>query len=59
MLLDGDWKLVVVTQASYVGLVPHGGEVYCVDKIGIIPLTSGSGMAAEIIGLEVRMYSKP
>lgn len=44
---------MVVTQASYVGLVPHGGEVYCVDKIGIIPLTSSSGMAAEIIGLEV------
>lgn len=51
--LDGDWKLVVVTQASYVGQVPHGGDVYCVDKIGIIPLVSYSGMATEIIGLEV------
>lgn len=51
---DGDWKLVVVTQASYVGMVPHGGEVFCVDKVGIIPLTSNSGIAAEITGLEAR-----
>ena len=43
----------MVTQASYVGQVPHGGEVYCVDKIGIIPLTPGSGIYSEIIGLEV------
>ncbi len=45
---------MVVTQASYVDVLPHGGEVYCVDKIGIIPLTSSSpGNTAEIIGMEV------
>lgn len=49
--LDGEWKLVVVTQASYLGELPHGGDVYCVDRIGIIPLTGGS---TETIGLEVR-----
>ena len=49
---DGEWKLIVVTQASYVDLLPHGGNVYCVDKIGIIPLSSSS---AEIIGMEVRL----
>ena len=52
-LSDGDWKLVVVTQASSVGMLPHGGEVYCVDKIGIIPLTAFAGTAGEIIGMEV------
>lgn len=56
LILDGDWKLVVVTQASSVGQVPHGGAVYCVDKVGIIPLTSNSGTAAEIFGLEVCSY---
>lgn len=51
-VLDGDWKLLVVTQASYVGVLPHGEEVYCVDKIGILPLTS-SCLAPDIIGLGV------
>ena len=53
ILLDGDWKLVVVTQASYVDVLPHGGQVYCVEKIGIISLTSSTESTPEIIGIEV------
>lgn len=46
---DGDWKLVVITVASSVGMLPQGGEVFCVDKIGIIPLNHSD----EVIGFEV------
>ena len=43
-----------MTQASYVDVLPHGGEVYCVDRIGIIPLSCSAGTASEIHGLEVK-----
>lgn len=45
--------MVVITQATCVGVLPHGKEVYCVEKIGIIPLTPHSTIT-DIIGLEVR-----
>ena len=48
---DGEWKLLLISQASSVGVLPHGGEVYCVERIAIIPLTKDSN--PEIIGLEV------
>ena len=38
---------MVVSQASYVGELPHGGEVYCVEKIDILPLT-GDLIAVEV-----------
>ena len=48
---DGEWKLLLISQASSVGVLPHGGEVYCVERIAIISLTKDSN--PEIVGLEV------
>ena len=43
---------MLISQASSVGVLPHGGEVYGVERIAIIPLTKDSN--PEIIGLEVQ-----
>lgn len=48
---DGEWKLVLITNASSVGSLPQGGEVFCVDRISIIPLTTDT--SKEIIGMQV------
>ena len=53
---DGEWKLLLISQASSVGVLPHGGEVYCVERIAIIPLTKDSN--PEIIGLEVQLKER-
>ena len=50
---DGEWKLLLVTQASCVGDLPQGGRVYCIDRIAIVPLSTDSS-PSDIIGLEVR-----
>ena len=57
-VIDGDWKLIVITQASYVGMLPHGGDVYCVDRIGILPLASYFDFSADVIGLKVLLITE-
>ncbi len=57
---DGEWKLLLISQASSVGLLPlalgdvrgraEGMKVYCIDRIAIVPLTP-EGMP-EVIGLD-------
>ena len=50
--VDGEWKLLLVSHASSVGVLPHGGEVFCIERIAIIPLTADPAVP-EVIGLEV------
>ncbi len=50
---DGDSKLVVITQASLAGTLPQGGNVYCIDKIGILPLSANFDFNTDIFGFEV------
>ena len=51
---DGEWKLLLITHAYCVGNLPQGGNVYCIEKIAIIPLTTDP--SSEIIGIEVSFY---
>ena len=52
---DGEWKLLLITQAYCVGNLPQGGNVYCIDRIAIIPLTIDP--SSEMIGIEVSITS--
>ena len=46
-----EWKLLLISGASSVGVLPSCGQVYCVEKIIIIPLMTDP--SPEIYGLEV------
>ena len=46
-----EWKLLLVGGVRCVGVLPLCGEVYCIQRLVIIPLTTES--TPEILGLEV------
>jgi len=52
-LTDGDCKLVVITQASLAGTLPQGADVYCIDRIGILPLSTNFDLNTDLVGFEV------
>lgn len=53
---DGDWKLLLVSHASSIGVLPHWGEVYCIERIAIVTLSTDPS-TPEVIGLEVHLSS--
>ena len=57
-IADGDWKLIVITQASLVGTLPLGRNVYCIDRIGILPLSVNFDLNTDLIGFEVGLKKK-
>ena len=49
--VGAEWKLLLIGSASSVGALTSCGEVYCIEKLIVIPLTTDP--APEILGLEV------
>ena len=50
--VGAEWKLLLIGSASSVGALTSCGEVHCIEKLIVIPLTTDP--APEILGLEVR-----
>ena len=48
---DGEWKLLLITEARSVGELPHGGTVYCIERVAIVPLSTDPSM--DVFGMEV------
>ena len=46
-----EWKLLLIGSIRSVGVLPLCGQVYCIQRLIVIPLTTES--SPEIVGLEV------
>ncbi|XP_077992245.1 phosphatidylinositide phosphatase SAC2-like [Glandiceps talaboti] len=36
---ESDWKLLLIRQRTHVGCLPDGSDVFCINKIAVLPLT--------------------